>query len=191
MNGVIAKGNALVMMAGEDGVWKRIFGLDAQTLLDTSIMLVAMLALFFFMSYLLFNPARELIKKRQQMIADDIEDAKKDKETAENYKKEYDAKLSAVKAETDEMLSDARKKAKKQESEIIDEAKEEANRILRRAEKEAELEKNKARDEMKQEMINVASAMAGKMIAVSMDEKTQNELIETTLKEMGEETWQN
>ena len=184
MNGVIAKGNALVMMAGEDSVWKRIFGLDAQTLLDTSIMLVAMLALFFFMSYLLFNPARELIKKRQQMIADDIEDAKKDKETAENYKKEYDAKLSAVKAETDEMLSDARKKAKKQESEIIDEAKEEANRILRRAEKEAELEKNK-------EMINVASAMAGKMIAVSMDEKTQNELIETTLKEMGEETWQN
>jgi len=43
----------------------RIFGLDPQTLFDTCITLVAMLALFILLSYLLFNPARKLIPKEK------------------------------------------------------------------------------------------------------------------------------
>ena len=42
---------------------------------------------------------------------------------------------------------------------------------------------------MKQEMISVAAAMAGKVIEVSLDEDKQSQLIEDTLKEMGDETW--
>lgn len=191
MSGILANGASLVLLAEEESVWKRIFNLDAQTLFDTSIMLISMLVLFTLMSYLLFNPARALIKKRQEMIEKDIEDAKKDKAEAMEFKKEYDEKLGNVKSEAEELLGNARRKAKKQESDIINEAHEEAGRIIKRAEKEAALEKNRVQDEMKQEIIAVASAMAGKMIEVSMDEKTQNELIETTLKEMGEETWQS
>ena len=54
---------------------------------------------------------------------------------------------------------------------------------------EAELEKQKMSDEVKREMITVASAMAGKMVAASMDTSKQNQLIEDTLKEMGDKTW--
>ena len=54
---------------------------------------------------------------------------------------------------------------------------------------EAELEKKKALDEMKQEMVQVASAMAGRFVAASIDEKKQAQLIDETLKEMGDETW--
>ena len=53
------------------------------------------------------------------------------------------------------------------------------------------LEKDKVRDEMKQEIVHVASAMAGKFVAASMDEDKQAQLIDETLKEMGDETWQN
>ena len=42
----------------------RIFGLDPQLLFDTAIGLIAMLVLFILLSYLLFNPARKLIQKR-------------------------------------------------------------------------------------------------------------------------------
>ncbi len=190
MSSILAKADRVAMLA-EEGVWQRIFGLDFQTLGDTCITLVSMLVLFMLLSYLLFNPARALIKKRQELIAKDIEDAKKDKEEAASYKEEYDNKLMAVQGEADEIMNSARKRAQKQEADIVNEAKEEANRIIKRAEKEAELEKSKARDDMKQEMISVAALMAGKMVAVSMDEASQNELVETTLKEMGEETWQN
>ena len=73
----------------------------------------------------------------------------------------------------------------------VDEAKEEAIRIIARANKEAELEKSKVKDEVKQEIISVAKEMAGKLVEVSVDEDKQMSLIDETLKEMGESTWQS
>jgi len=72
-----------------------------------------------------------------------------------------------------------------------EEAKEEAARIIRRANEEAELEKKRVMDEMKQEMIEIASMMAGKVVAASIDTTIQDALVEETLKEMGDTTWQN
>ena len=77
----------------------------------------------------------------------------------------------------------------KSENEIVAEAKEEAARIITRANNEIELERKRALDDMKQEMIAIASAMAGKVVAASIDTSVQDELIEETLKEMGEQTW--
>ena len=53
------------------------------------------------------------------------------------------------------------------------------------------LEKDKVRDEMKQEMVQVASLMAGRFVSESISEETQAKLIDDTLKEMGDETWQS
>ena len=77
----------------------------------------------------------------------------------------------------------------KNEAKIIAEAKEEAARIIERANVEIELEKKRALDDMKQEMISIASMMAGKVVAASIDTSVQDSLIDETLKEMGEQTW--
>lgn len=69
--------------------------------------------------------------------------------------------------------------------------KQEAVRIIQRANEEARLEKNRAMDEMKQEMITVASMMAAKVVVASIDTTVQNTLVEETLKEMGDSTWQS
>ncbi len=169
----------------------RIFGLDAQTLFDTGITLLAMLVLFIALSYLLFNPARNLINKRKQFIEGQLEEAASARQEALDMKAEYDSRLSKVDEESAELLAEARKKAKQRESEIVAEANNEAHRIVTRAEKEVALEKDKVRDEMKQEMVQVATLMAGKFVAQSIDEKTQAELVEETLKDMGDDTWQN
>ena len=166
----------------------RIFGLDPQLLFDTAIGLIAMLVLFILLSYLLFNPARKLIQKRKDFIAGQLEEAAKDAKELENN---YREKLAKVDDEAEELLGQARKKALDREKEIVAKASEEAQTIKARAEHEVELEKNKVRDEMKQEMVQVASAMAGKFVAASMDEEKQAQLIDETLKEMGDETWQN
>ena len=46
-------------------------------------------------------------------------------------------------------------------------------------------------DDMKQDMIAIATMMAQKVVAASIDTKVQESLIEETLKEMGEQTWQS
>lgn len=169
----------------------KIFGLDSQLLVDTGITLIAMLILFILLSYLLFNPARKLIQKRKDFIQGQLDEAAKAQSDAIEMKSRYDEKLSQVDAEAADMLADARRKALDKEKEIVEKASEEAHLIKVRAEKEVELEKNKVRDEMKQEMVQVASAMAGKFVAASMDEDKQAQLIDETLKEMGDDTWQN
>ncbi len=169
----------------------RLFGLDLQFLADSVIELIAIFVLFIGMSYLLFNPARAFLAKRQEKIREEMESAAKNQADAQVLKKQYDEKMTQVGKESEEILSETRKKALKKENEIIDEAKAEAARIIDRANKETELEKSKIKDEIKQEMISMACLMAGKVAAASMDDKQQADLIENTLKEMGDETWQN
>lgn len=173
------------------GMTNRIFGLDAQLLADASIITLAVGFLFFMMSYLLFNPARELLQKRQAKIREEKETASRDMAQASQMKAEYTAKLAAAEKDVDAILSEGRKKALAKENEIVAEAKEEAARVLERAEREIELEKSKVRDEVKQEMIGIAREMAGKFVAASLDEKAQAELVDEALNEMGEDTWQN
>lgn len=170
---------------------ERLFDLDLQLLADATLTAISVFVLFLLASYLLFNPARELLKKRQDKIKDDIDTANKDKEDAAALKADYDAKIKDIQKESEEILSEARKKAKANEVQIIAEAKEEANRIIKNAENEALLEKQRAYDEMKQEMISIASLMAGKVVAQSIDTTIQESLIEETLKEVGDKTWQS
>ncbi|MDK2808845.1 MAG: F-type H+-transporting ATPase subunit b [Clostridiales bacterium] len=169
----------------------RLFGLDAQLLADATIELLAIFVLFVGMSYLLFNPAREFLKKRQDKIREEMEQTAKNKEEAALLKAQYTKKMDIVDKEAEQILSDSRKVALKKEADIVQDAKEEAARIIDRANKEVELEKNKAKEEVKQEMIVIASMMAGKIASASMDEEKQAELIENTLQEMGDKTWQN
>lgn len=170
---------------------ERLFTLDAQFFFDTIVLGLSMWLLFTALSYLLFDPVRKLLENRQQRVMDDQETAKREKEEAIAYKEEYDKKLHEVDKEAQEILSEARKKAKKNEAKMIAEAKEEAARIIQRANAEVELEKKRALDDMKQEMITIASMMAEKVVTASIDTNVQESLIEETLKEMGESTWQN
>ena len=168
-----------------------LFDLDAQLLFDTVLLAIAVFFLFLLMSNLLFNPARKLLKDRQSRIAKDISDANEDKESAAALKAEYESKLKNIDKEAEVILSEARQKALKNESKIIDEAKQEAARIIKRAQEEAELEKKHAMDDVKQDMIQIASMMAQKVVAASIDTKIQDSLVEETLREMGESTWQS
>ncbi|MDD6633734.1 MAG: F0F1 ATP synthase subunit B [Lachnobacterium sp.] len=168
-----------------------LFNLDAQLLFDTALLAIAVFFLFMLMSYLLFNPARKLLKDRQERIANDIDSAKEDKESAAALKAEYESKLKDIDKEAEQILAEARQKALKNEAKIVDEAKEEASRIIKRAQEEAELEKKHAMDDMKQEVIQIASLMASKVVAANIDTNIQNSLVDETLREMGESTWQS
>ena len=177
-----------LLLTGEEGM-SRLFDLDIQLLHDSFLTLVAVFVLFLVGSYFFFNPARKFLEKRRQSIVDDIQSAKDEREEAERLKKEYEEKLSGVDSQVEQILSDARKKALSNENKIIIEAKEEADRIIERANQEAKLEKQRVAHEVKTEMVSVATVMAGKIVATSIDEATQERLLDETLKEMGESTW--
>lgn len=188
MEAILAAGNFLA--ASGEG-YTRILGLDLQLIHDALLLGVNIFILFFALSYLLFNPVRSMLDKRTERIRTDLDTAAEDKKTAAELKAEYAAKIKDIDKEAEAILSEARKKALKREEEILENAKAESARIIERAGREAELEKKKALDEMKQEMITIASMMAGKAVAASMNAEIQDKLIEETLKEIGDGTWQS
>ena len=170
---------------------ERLFGLDAQLLFEVVLSMIAVFTLFLALSYILFNPVRDMLKKRQEMVQETKDTANREKEDALKLKAEYDVKLKNAETEAEEILTEARKRALKNERAILEEAKEEAARIIANANVQIELEKKKAMDDLKLEVVEIATLMAGKMVAVSMNEATQNRLLEETLKEMGDDTWQS
>jgi len=161
---------------------ERLFNLDPQLIHDAVLLALAVFVMFTFLSYLLFNPARDFLKKRQDKIKNDLDTAAADKADARKLKEDYNAKIQNINAQ-------ARQKALDNEAKIIAEAKEEAARILSRANAQVELERKAAADDMKKEMIALASLMAEKAVAGAVDAKVQDTMVESTLKEIGEDTW--
>ncbi len=169
----------------------RLIGFDPQLLSELFFTAINIFILFFGLSYLLFNPVRDVLEKRRQKIAGELKSAEEDQKAAEALKAEYELKLKDIHKEADAILEEARRKGKAREAEIIEEAKAEAARIVARGSREVELERKKALDDMKQEIVSIASLMAGKVVSASIDTTVQDSLIEETLKEMGESTWQS
>lgn len=169
----------------------RLFNLDAQLIHDAIFLMISMLVMFTLLSYLLFNPVRDFLKKRQERVKNDIDTAAKDKEDARVLKMEYDAKLKDINYEAELILGEARQKALKNEAKIVEDAKEEAARIIARANAQIELDRKKAADDMKKQMVEIASLMAERAVRGAVDVKIQDSLVEETLKEIGENTWQN
>ena len=92
-------GTTFIALADEG----RLFGLDYQLLFDAAITAFNVFLLFILLSYILFNPVKSMLKKRQDKITSD-------RETAENNRRE----AIALKEEYEEKLKAADKEAKKQ-----------------------------------------------------------------------------
>ena len=188
MNTILGSPLALAQSGAE---MTRLFDLDFQLIHDAVLMIIAIYSLFLFLSRFLFEPARNFLNGRQERIKNDLDTAQSEKEEAIALKAEYEEKLRSVDKEAEEILSDARKRALASEAGIIAKAREDAAAIIERAKTEAELEKQKVADEVKKEMIQVASAMAGKVVAANIDTTVSDSLIDETLKEIGKSTWLN
>ena len=169
----------------------RIFGLDAQLLLNLAFQGIAIFLLFMAASYLLLDPVRKILNDRKERVMREQREALENREAAVRMREEYDGKLKEIDKVAEQILGDSRKKALQRENEIIMDAKEEAGRIIAGARQEAELEQKRVNDEVKQEIISVASLLSEKLVASSLDREQQDALIEQTLKEIGDDTWRN
>jgi F-type H+-transporting ATPase subunit b len=152
-------------------------------------MIIAMFFLFMFASHFLFNPVRKMLADRQAKIKSELDQAAADQKSASESKAIYEEKLKQVDKEAEAILADARKRGMENEAKIVADAKSEAAKIVERAKVEAELEKQKMTDEVKREMVAVASILAAKIVQTNIDTNAQHELVEETLKEIGDSTW--
>ena len=168
-----------------------VIAFTAETAVQVVLHMITVLVLFYVLGKLLFNPVRNILEKRKQDIADEFKRIDDDTQAVASLKTEYEGKLSNINAEADQILTHARKRAIEREDEIVKEAKEEAHRLIKRAHLEIEREKEQMQDEVRREIIEVATVMASKFVAATINEELKSQLVEETLSGMGESTWQD
>lgn len=167
----------------------RIIEFSPRTLFEWTVQVVNLLAIIGILTWLLFKPVGAFLSARTEKIKNQIDDAKNQKLKVETLRQDYETRIAKIQAEADEILRQARTKAKQSEEQIISAARAEAEEIKKRSLAEIQLEKERVKDEMKKEMIEVATLMAGKFIASTMDSNKQDELISEIINEAGDVQW--
>lgn len=142
-------------------------------ILTVAAQLCATFILFLLCKKLLWGPARNILKARQDKMVSSLENATKLQNEAAAKLQEAKEGLDEAKVKSVEIVESARNEANALREEIVNSAKREAANKLEDAEHKIELRKNEVQNELHDEMVSVAMAAVSKLLeekATSQDD---------------------
>lgn len=114
--------------------------------------------------FILYKPVKDFILKREKMYEDMDISAKNALKSAEDTKKDYEAKLKTADGEIQEMKAKAQEEAEASAGDIIKKAKAEADEILNKARTQAEYETRESLQHANSEISKIALSAAKKIV---------------------------
>jgi F-type H+-transporting ATPase subunit b len=146
---------------------------------------VAFLGLLWILKKYAFGPIFGILDKRKTLIQEQIESAEKNQSQAAQLLEEQKLAIQNARKDALEIMEQARSTSSKQADDLIRQAKAETERLKQEAMGEIENEKNKAIVALKSQVSAMSVLIASKIIEKQVDAKSQEELIEKYLKEVG------
>ena len=125
----------------------------------------------------LFGPIMETIKARETDIKTIYDTAEGERSKAEEFRVEYEQRLSGIEAEARVRIQSAVKDAEEAKNQIILEARTRSEDILRRGQEDLVREREKTLSQMREEVVNLSLAAAGKLIGESLDADKHRKLV--------------
>ena len=165
------------------GYFESFIGVNFWTALFT---LLNFLVLFFVAKKFLIGPILQIIADRQKEIDDLYLDAGNAKANAEAMQAEYQQKLEAAHATSEQIVRDAVLRGQAREEEIIRQANAEASAIMDKAAADIAQEKKKAINDAKNEISGIAVAIAEKVVGRELNNADQNQLVDDFINRLGE-----
>lgn len=165
-------------------MFESFIGVNPWTALFT---LLNFLLLFFVAKKFLFVPVKNMIDSRQKEIDDMYAQADAAKSSALALEEEYKQQIAAAQQTGDALVKEAMARGKNREEEILRQANLEADAIREKAAQDIAREKKKALNDAKDEISSLAMEIAGKVVGQALDDKKQEQLIDSFLNELGEQ----
>ncbi|ASF40886.1 F0F1 ATP synthase subunit B [Halobacillus halophilus] len=154
---------------------------------DMIIQLVFFLILLALLGKFAWGPLMNMMKEREDYVANEINTAEKSREEAQRMQREASEELKKTRQDAQKIIEDARKTAGQQERDIIESARAESERMKESARQEIEQEKEKAVQVLKDQVASMSVMIASKVIEKELSEKDQEKLIHQYIDEAGEE----
>ncbi|MBQ7346197.1 MAG: F0F1 ATP synthase subunit B [Oscillospiraceae bacterium] len=165
------------------GYFEDFLGVNLWTALFT---LLNTLTVIFVGTKFLFKPIMTMIAQRQKEIDDMYADADSAKESAEAMRTEYQAKLDAAQATSDQIVKEAVARGQAREEEIIRQANADASAIMDKASADIAMEKKKALNDAKDEISDIAMAIATKVVGRELKSSDQSALVDEFIDGLGD-----
>lgn len=134
-----------------------------------------------------WGPIMNMMKQREEFVANEIETAERNRKEAEKYLEEQRAEIQKARQESQTIIENAKKISEKQGQDIVASAKAEAERVKESALVEIQRERDLAVATLREQVASLSVLIATKVIEKELDEKEQEKLIQDYLKEVGEE----
>jgi F-type H+-transporting ATPase subunit b len=128
-----------------------------------------------------WKPIVEGLDRREQSIADHIDQARVGAEKAEATLKEYETKLATAAEQATAILAEAKKEAEAAKERIVSEAQEEAQKAKQRALADIESAKEQAVRELAQKSVDSAVQLAGALVRKELTPDRHAQLIQESL----------
>lgn len=148
--------------------------------------IVAFLVLYLLLNKYAFGPLFGIMEKRREQVLDQMKSAEQSRAEAARLLDEQKKAIQDARKEAYDMIEQAKVTSARQAEEIVRQAKEESNRLKDEAVKDIESEKNKAIAALRSQVSAMSVMIASKIIEKQLDEKSQQELINHYLNEVGE-----
>src|SRR5690625_7164856 len=150
-------------------------------------MIVFFILLIYLVSKFAWGPVMDMMKKREDYVASEIEAAEQSRAAAEKAQKESIEQLNNTKQEAQQIIEEARSAGVKLEQDILASAKKEAERIKQTAQEEIQDEKEKELQTTTEKVASLSVLIASKVIEKEISAQDQEELIADYIKQVGEE----
>ena len=153
---------------------------------DSLFSLIMFIILLLLLRKFAWGPIMNMMKEREEHIANEIDTAEKNRKEAEQYLEQQKEEINRAREEAQQIIETARKTSEVQGEEILSSARAEAERVKANALAEIEREKDLAVQELREQVGTLSVMIATKIFEKELDEKEQEQLIEEYVKEAGE-----
>jgi F-type H+-transporting ATPase subunit b len=155
---------------------------------STVFAIIAFVGLYLLLTKYALGPLLSVMEKRQELIKSQMSTAEQSRKEASNLLAQQEQAIQAARKEAYQIVEQARNASNRQTEQALEAAKEEASRIKEEALRDIEAEKNKAVAALKGQVSAMSVMIASKIIEKQIDEKTQQDLVNQYLKEVGEKS---
>ncbi len=148
--------------------------------------LVIFLGLVFVLGKFAWGPILEGLQQREDFIRNSLEEAKKDRESAEARLHEYEERLKEARAEATAIVEEGRRDAEVLRTRIEEEAREEGEKIRQRSLRDIDIARETAVKELYDVSGKLATDLAARIVSRELGAADHQKLIEDAISEMEE-----
>jgi F-type H+-transporting ATPase subunit b len=139
--------------------------------------------LLYFVAY---KPVLRMLDERSTRIQKGLQDAEDASRRATEMEHEYEMRMNEARRDGQEIIAQATQMSEKARQDILAEAREEARAQIDRAREEISRERDQAMTELRQQVADLSLMISEKVLAESLDEDRQRQLIAKFLEQAEE-----